>query len=313
MTDTANIQLKSVQNGAKTLNDKLSAKGYFCSKPEKLQKLLFATTDKDQLLADGTEARAYENDKNVINIVYSLLESQDVSAVYKTTILRKLADKDAQIEALQSQLAKQEKLLALKDRKIAQLEQDKLKQQEQVASMHMRTSNLSAKNREWERNFQMYSSDVDRELRRNEVEIDRLSSRLSRKRPAFTPLSSEEKRPRSNGTELGSLMEENEQLRKQLGVDLRFSYNVYDFLRQWHESRLDLRMGPESSLLPPTFIPTADQLSDFNASKYSVHEQNEMFLKLLQQIEVERDNDTFRFKKVHGKENQAVTEKLIVE
>ena len=107
----ASVYLDSIRNGARVINGKLLSKGYFSTKVDRLQKLLFLSTDYDVLMNDKENAsdphlgpKVYENDRNIINIIYSMLDAIEVSVLYKESVLKQKADKEAEVTELKLSL-----------------------------------------------------------------------------------------------------------------------------------------------------------------------------------------------------------------
>ncbi|VEU22370.1 DEKNAAC103552, partial [Brettanomyces naardenensis] len=222
--------ISSIRNGARVINDKLLAKGYFSTRPEKLKRLLFLSLDKEEL--QKSDDITAENDRNVINIIFSLLDSLEVSSLYKESSLKAMADKDGQSGSLHAQISRLERQMTLKTKEIQSLHRENLRGKLDLESAQAKVTNLTNKNRDWERNFQVYSSEVDRELRRNEIEIDQLSTRLSRNQQRLKRRIPDEvvdvKRPRlDNNDGLISLIDENNRLRAQGNAYLCFCHKLY--------------------------------------------------------------------------------------
>ncbi|GMG27297.1 unnamed protein product [Ambrosiozyma monospora] len=345
-TTTATPQpesLLSIANASKLINDKLLVKGFFSNNPSKLQKILFLSTDYDELLANSDNSdylqgfelneTIYKNDKNVINIVYALLTSIDSNSKSNETIGLNMRKQDRKITNLNQEVERLKKKIDHKDRQIQSLQTDVLKSQLELKDFKAKYVNISKKNTELEKNFKVYSDEVTRELRRNNIEIESLESKLQntlkRKhihvstkhtysksivldKPTFQPAVTEGnrqvKRIKLNNDKLVSIIEENNMLKEQISNFTGFSLNVREFLVSLNEfmnNELHPNLVNGVVISPPqvpdTFILQKDELLKYETSKISIEQIDQQFVDLMRNIQYEQYEDTFQFKKQkHG-------------
>ncbi|KAH3665819.1 hypothetical protein OGAPHI_004007 [Ogataea philodendri] len=293
------VELMSIKNAAQYVNEKLSAKGYFSNKPNKLRKLLLLSLDSDQLFKENMENleindKIYENDKNTMNIIYSLLNSTEISKQFKETALKKMADKDSEIRQLREEVARLNDKLEEKEKHVQSLNLEIIKFD--LHSNHYKTmlNNVNAKYKEQERTFKLYTEEVKRELRRNEIEVDRLENRLSsvskRKFTDSHEADTEPKRQKFDNDRFLSLLEDNSHLKHELNKVVAVLLRLQKFLKSFGQLN-------GSNKVPSTFIPSDQELlaidyHDFDLKKYDV-----ILFDLLKAFNGEAIEDTFKFKK----------------
>ncbi|KAF6015600.1 hypothetical protein HII12_000759 [Brettanomyces bruxellensis] len=329
----ASVYLDSIRNGARVINGKLLSKGYFSTKVDRLQKLLFLSTDYDVLMNDKENAsdphlgpKVYENDRNIINIIYSMLDAIEVSVLYKESVLKQKSDKEAEVTELKGKVRQMEDRLNLKEKGLLAFGRDALKSKLQIEELQKRVKDLIEKNGELERSLVTYSSDAERKLRRSHMEIERLSERLSnrtrriqdfdRQYRGYEP---ERKRKHSDqnndDNDAATLAEHADMLGNELLRLLCFCQKAVDFLQRYNDSTLDLRFSTigthEDLQLPKTFIPTEQDLLKFDSRKCDLAVLDQRFVTLLRQLENEKSDDTFRFRR-GGKEQQLLKENAIL-
>lgn len=329
----ASVYLDSIRNGARVINGKLLSKGYFSTKVDRLQKLLFLSTDYDMLMNDKENAsdphlgpKVYENDRNIINIIYSMLDAIEVSVLYKESVLKQKADKEAEVTELKGKVRQMEDRLNLKEKGLLAFGRDALKTKLQIEALQKRVKDLIEKNGELERSLATYSSDAERKLRRSHMEIERLSERLSNRTRRiqdfdrqYREYEPERKRQHSDqnndDNDAATLAEHADMLGNELLRLLCFCQKAVDFLQRYNDSTLDLRFSTigahEDLQLPKTFIPTEQDLLKFDSRKCDLAVLDQRFVTLLRQVENEKSDDTFRFRR-GGKEQQLLKENAIL-
>lgn len=329
----ASVYLDSIRNGARVINGKLLSKGYFSTKVDRLQKLLFLSTDYDVLMNDKENAsdphlgpKVYENDRNIINIIYSMLDAIEVSVLYKESVLKQKADKEAEVTELKGKVRQMEDRLNLKEKGLLAFGRDALKSKLQIEELQKRVKDLIEKNGELERSLATYSSDAERKLRRSHMEIERLSERLSNRTRRiqdfdrqYREYEPERKRQHSDqnndDNDAATLAEHADMLGNELLRLLCFCQKAVDFLQRYNDSTLDLRFSTigthEDLQLPKTFIPTEQDLLKFDSRKCDLAVLDQRFVTLLRQVENEKSDDTFRFRR-GGKEQQLLKENAIL-
>ncbi len=329
----ASVYLDSIRNGARVINGKLLSKGYFSTKVDRLQKLLFLSTDYGVLMNDKENAsdphlgpKVYENDRNIINIIYSMLDAIEVSVLYKETVLKQKADKEAEVTELKGKVRRMEDRLNLKEKGLLAFGRDALKAKLQIEELQKRVKDLMEKNGELERSLATYSSDAERKLRRSHMEIERLSERLSNRTRRiqdfdrqYREYEPERKRrhfdQNNDDNDAATLAEHADMLGNELLRLLCFCQKAVDFLQRYNDSTLDLRFSTigthEDLQLPKTFIPTEQDLLKFDSRKCDLAVLDQRFVTLLRQVENEKSDDTFRFRR-GGKEQQLLKENAIL-
>ncbi|GME77589.1 unnamed protein product [Ambrosiozyma monospora] len=281
--------LLSIANASKFINDKLLIKGFFSNNPSKLQKILFLSTDYDELLDNSDNSdylqgfelneTIYKNDKNVINILYALLTSIDNNSKANENIGLKMRQQDRKITELNQEVARLKKRIDQKDRQIQSLETDVLRSQLEMKDSKAKYVNIYKKNIELEKNFKVYSDEVTRELRRNNIEIESLESKLQNtlkrkhihssnkdihaksivlNKPAVQPAINEEirhaKRIKLNNDKLVNIIEENHRLKEKISNLTGFWLNVREFLvsvNEFMNNELHPNLANGTSLLSP--------------------------------------------------------------
>ncbi|KAH3670085.1 hypothetical protein OGATHE_002898 [Ogataea polymorpha] len=293
------VDVMSIKNAAQYVNQKLSAKGYFSNKPNKLRQLLLLSLDSSQLIPENAEnfeisEKVYENDRNVMNIIYSLLNSAEISKQFKETALKKMADKDAEIELLKNEVEKLNKKVDEKERNIQSLQLDKIKSDLQAKHYQAMLNNVNAKNKEQERTFKLYSEEVKRELRRNEMEVDRLESRLSnmnkRRASPRDDAEAEPKRQKFDNDRFLSLVEENSHLQHDLNKLVGVLLRLQKFLKSFGQLN-------SNSKVPSTFIPTDSELLAIDHHNFDLQKYDLILFDLLKPLNGDSIDDTFKFKK----------------
>ncbi len=329
----ASVYLDSIRNGARVINGKLLSKGYFSTKVDRLQKLLFLSTDYGVLMNDKENAsdphlgpKVYENDRNIINIIYSMLDAIEVSVLYKESVLKQKADKEAEVTELKGKVRRMEDRLNLKEKGLLAFGRDALKAKLQIEELQKRVKDLMEKNGELERSLATYSSDAERKLRRSHMEIERLSERLSNRTRRiqdfdrqYREYEPERKRQHfdqnNDDNDAATLAEHADMLGNELLRLLCFCQKAVDFLQRYNDSTLDLRFSTigthEDLQLPKTFIPTEQDLLKFDSRKCDLAVLDQRFVTLLRQVENEKSDDTFRFRR-GGKEQQLLKENAIL-
>ncbi|QPG74755.1 hypothetical protein FOA43_002088 [Brettanomyces nanus] len=325
----------SIRDGARVINDKLIAKGYLSSRPDKHKGILLISLDKSQLIKPYEDVivkeEALENDRKIINTVYSLLDTVEMSTRCLESKNKAVDETKGEVSKLNSEIYKLQRQLGVKDKEIQSFKQNNLRQSIDMKTMKVKVSNLNKKNKEWEHNFQLYSAEVDRELRRNEIEMDDLSNKLQRRKRGRSESQlgrlddskvSKRRRmelrgdPRGDArsdppnpssprieSSLESLIDENNRLRAEKEAVLCFSDNIYTFLKKYNDLSFDLRMNmkrtqvPQVPPVPLSFIPSKEDVMHFDATKSDLSALDSRFVDLMGQIETERSEDTFRFKR----------------
>ncbi|KAG7884274.1 hypothetical protein KL938_002146 [Ogataea parapolymorpha] len=293
------VDVMSIKNAAQYVNQKLSAKGYFSNKPNKLRQLLLLSLDSSQLIPENAEnfeisEKVYENDRNVMNIIYSLLNSAEISKQFKEAALKKMADKDAEIEVLKSEVEKLNNKVDEKERNIQSLQLDKIKSDLQAKHYQTMLNNVNAKNKEQERTFKLYSEEVKRELRRNEMEVDRLESKLSnmnkRRASPRDDAGAEPKRQKFDNDRFLSLVEENSHLQHDLNKLVGVLLRLQKFLKSFGQLN-------SNSKVPSTFIPTDSELLAIDHHNFDLQKYDLILFDLLKPLNGDSIDDTFKFKK----------------
>lgn len=136
----AYLDVDSIRDAADLVNSTLLAKGYV------QEKLLFNTIDFEAIAGPdaslAVSEAVYNNDKNTINIIYSLLEAVDRNKSQNQQFNRVVAQKDAAIEDLHRKVASLETRLAAADAKInrsIQVDHIQLQQRVQLLTNTNRT------------------------------------------------------------------------------------------------------------------------------------------------------------------------------
>ena len=99
------LDVEAIENASSLINATLLSKGYID------KKLLFNTIDWEELSRDQdtatplqTTEELYNNDKNIINIIYSLVQSIDRNSAQNVQFNRVMAQKDDKIADLEDKV-----------------------------------------------------------------------------------------------------------------------------------------------------------------------------------------------------------------
>lgn len=121
----AYLNVETIQNAAELINTTLITKGHT------EEKLKFVTVDWAELISDQPDKESlekltiqeaiYNNDKNVVNAIYSLVQEVARHNRQHEASNQVLAEKDAVITKLERQLASAELLAAINEKKLARL------------------------------------------------------------------------------------------------------------------------------------------------------------------------------------------------
>lgn len=178
------LDIESLRNAADLINSTLLSKGYVD------EKLYFNTIDWSHLLTDQPQQLSlettdvvYNNDKNIINIVFSLLKSIERNKAQNQAFNRQLSQKDATIASL--------------NKKVDQLTTQVSQQQMQISKLYQFDhTQLNNKVQSLTQINKLQSQDLNRlnnwckdiktkygvEIRRRNLEITSLKSKLLEKR-----------------------------------------------------------------------------------------------------------------------------------
>lgn len=142
------LNVESIANAAELVNTTLSAKGYIA------QDLKFAVTDWSELIADQPHKDAllqlqvseniYNNDKNVLNIIYSLTQALDRLHAQHRTFNKTLAQKEATISLLRRDVHQLQKTVHVYESKLDKETQRELTLAEDRARAAQRTARTQA-------------------------------------------------------------------------------------------------------------------------------------------------------------------------
>lgn len=178
-----NLSLEALKNASELVNTTLTSKGYIT------EALKFTTTDWDELIDDQPERavleklqisdKIYNNDKNIINIIYSLTQAIDRHHTQHKTYNKTLSLKESTIEELKKRVELLELQLDVTESKVAKLVQvdqatleDKIKRLERTN--RAQTQEL-AKLKGWSSDIQ---TKYDVEMRKKNLEISQLRDKL---------------------------------------------------------------------------------------------------------------------------------------
>lgn len=130
----AYLDVDSIRDAADLVNSTLLAKGYV------LEKLLFNTIDYKAIAGPdaslAVSETVYNNDKNTINILYSLLEAIDRNRAQNQQFNKVVAQKDAALEDLNRKVASLENKLAQAEAKINRsIQVDHIQLQQRVVQL----------------------------------------------------------------------------------------------------------------------------------------------------------------------------------
>ena len=328
------VYLDSIRNGARVINGKLLAKGYFSTKIDRLHKLLFLSTDYETLIGDheslksgGLGPKVYENDRNIINIIYAMLDAIEVSVLYKESVLKQKADKETEITELQGKIKQMEDRLNAKEVGVLALGREALQSKLQIEELQKQVKSLTKKSNGLGRDLDNYSSEAERKLRKSHMEIARLSEKLSdrtRRIESFDTQYREyeagRKRQHSDAKSMENydaitLAEHVDTLGSELLRLLCFCQKVVDFMQRFNDRTLDLRISTigtrEELQIPQTFMRTAQELLNLDSRTCDLAALDNQFLTLLKQVENEKSDDTFQFRRT-GKERQLLRENAVL-
>lgn len=181
MLDNApNLDTDAIKNAAELLNATLLAKGYLT------EPLLFNCIDGSALHGEDREPKVttalYNNDKNIINILYSLTQSIERNLVQNRVFNKIVNQKDHQIQSLKKQIETHEVAMASTERQLVQY------QSSDRAKLTQRISELTATNRNLSLDvlkLKNYCTDVQTkyaiQMKKKNIEIDQLKDKLIEK------------------------------------------------------------------------------------------------------------------------------------
>lgn len=305
------VYAESIRSAASVINHKLLVKGYFSTKEDRLRKLLFVSQDLAQLVSDSKpNAKSYENDRNIINIIYSLLDSQEIATSFKEEVILERRESQAQKKELKRKIDTLDNEIDTRNRRIADLNRDSLRMQMALKEQQMKVKNLEERCRASERNLELYTSEAGREMRRNKLEIERLSDRLSNQRNIGGDMKRrklDDQASHQESDELKAVMDENNELGLENDRTLGFCVNIYRFLRHYVDMSLDLRYNDQPVKSPTSFMPRNDDLATLDKDSYNLDALNDKFIGLVRELETDKSDDTFQFRR-NGKEQQLTRE-----
>lgn len=196
MPEAAYLNTDAISSASELLNSTLISKGYIN------EKILFNTIDwkelvKEQISEDDVPKlneltvtdKLYNNDKNIINIIYSLLQSIERSKAQNKSFNKVVSQKESVIEDLENRVSSLERQLEKSNKR---LERD----------VEVENIQLNKKLREVSKVKKMQSQDIQKlrnwcydvkakyqvELRKKNHEIDQLKNFLLEKRNLSTTL-----------------------------------------------------------------------------------------------------------------------------
>ncbi|ODV83521.1 hypothetical protein CANARDRAFT_179458, partial [[Candida] arabinofermentans NRRL YB-2248] len=302
----------SIKNASKIINDKLLSKGYFSTNPKKLKKLLLLSLDADILLNDKIRDdfevcdKVYENDKNIINAIYALLDTVEISTVFKESTLKKIHQQEMEIERLKLENESKQKEIAVKDKTLHSLKLETFKKDIEINDLRKMVNGTKKMVHDRDRKFENYVGEVYRDMRKFEIEIDRLEGKLKntsgnkRRRIQDSEGDIEEKENTYNGSKslkadnerYLALLDKNSALQREGEVLYGMCLKVYNALN-------NLNGGKNISNVT-SFIPTVDELLKMDIHLINLNKLDNLFMNLVKQG-MSNDSsimeDTFKFKR----------------
>lgn len=182
MTDKPYLDKDAILNASELVNSTLTSKGYIT------EKLLFNTINSKELHPEREESdvvvteKIYNNDKNVINIIYSLIQSIERNSVQNKTFNKIVSQKDTQIESLRRQVEVLQNKLNTTESKISKFENnEKVQLEGKIHELSITNKNLTLdcnKLKNWGNDLRNH---FQIRIKKKNIEIDQLKDKLIEK------------------------------------------------------------------------------------------------------------------------------------
>lgn len=171
----------AIVNASELVNSTLISKGYIT------EKLLFSTINAKELHPEIEEDGAitetvYHNDKNVINIVYSLIQSIERNSVQNKTFNKIVSQKDIQLLALRRQVEVLQNKLDTAETNLSKYENnEKVQLESKIQELSIANKNLTqdcSKLKHWGNDLRTH---FQVRMKKKNIEIDQLKDKLIEK------------------------------------------------------------------------------------------------------------------------------------
>ncbi|GAV27751.1 hypothetical protein PMKS-001219 [Pichia membranifaciens] len=286
---------QTIMNASKIVNTKLRSRGN--------SKLKFFTLEPPKKIQE-----VYDHDKQVINIISSLLTELEMSKKLGLS-QEKLMNEKAKEKDHWKKMAGQAEIVRLKnERRIRDLEVEALKLKFTVDDLKARKKGVEQRIREIKNGWETYKCQVIREKLRAEVNIEESVKKLkSRYRPiengtARTKRQKLERDSSLSNKVLPALLAENERAQSDLCMVFNFIQNLYNCLKK-------LKASDGGCPIDRTFLVNRENPVDFgkpdSTVPYLLTKLDTKFICVLNDIKSEPfgTDDTFRSKRI-GVEKQ---------